>query len=55
MLGVSPDELAALCCLAAIARLVLCIAIVPILAAHGYQLELTWTSVSLTRAGDDKT
>jgi hypothetical protein len=53
MVGVGPDQLAALLyapAAVALARLVLCIAIVPILAAHDYELELTWKSISLTPA-----
>lgn len=57
MVGVGPDEVAALCyapAAVALARLAVCVAIVPILAAHDYELELTWISISLSPAKDAK-
>jgi len=58
VVGASPEQLAFCCALvlgAIPVRLVLCMLFMPRLAMHGYELELTWTSITLapTKAHDE--
>lgn len=58
MLKASPEVVLAFLAMAVVmpVRLTLCMVFVRRLAKHGYELELTWTSISLTRvlAADDR-